>query len=139
MLTRILVAFDDDDTLEVLSWLLRKEGFRVNGARNALEALRQLQRAVPDVLVLYLDLPWISGWEVVEKMASDPVLRRLPTIGLTAGHTTASSALANFTVLPKPVSHPALLSEIGRLLECSEAAARQNVRAGIARLREGTR
>lgn len=116
MLARILIACDDEDTLEVLSWLLRKESYRVTSVRNALDVLRQLQHAVPDLLVMDLDMPWISGWQVIEKMCSDPFLRRLPTIGLSAGAAT-STGLSNLVVLQKPITHAALLEQVRRFVE----------------------
>jgi CheY-like chemotaxis protein len=119
-MARILIACDDDDTLEVLSWLLRKESYRVTSVRNALDVLRQLQHAVPDLLVMDLDMPWISGWQVIEKMCSDPFLRRLPTIALSAG-APARTGLSNLVVLQKPISHPALVAQVQRLVASGAA------------------
>lgn len=134
MLARILIACDDENTLEVLSWLLRKEGYRVTSVRNALDILRQLQHAMPDLLVLDMDMPWIAGWQVIEKMCSDPLLRRLPTVGLSAAPCTRSE-LSNLVVLQKPISHAALLAEIRRLVESGAASQARGAERQVAELR----
>ena len=78
---RILVVEDDRTLLEVLSRYLREAGFLVSGAGDGIEALRQVERERPDLVVLDRMLPGIDGVEVVRR------LRRrapVPVIMLTA-------------------------------------------------------
>ncbi len=65
---RILIAEDEADCAESLAWLLRFYGHKVEIARNGLSALEAAQAHQPDVLLLDLGLPGISGYEVAERL-----------------------------------------------------------------------
>lgn len=84
MSLQILVVDDEEDIVNLLSYNLEKEGFNVSKAFNGREALRLIQDRKPNLVVLDLMLPEISGIEVARSIRSDPGTARLPIIMLTA-------------------------------------------------------
>jgi CheY-like chemotaxis protein len=97
---RLLVVEDDRALREALVELLEGAGFHVRAAidgREALDALGRPER--PEVVILDLDLPVVSGWTVRERMLSDPALARVPVIVLTA---TRGDAPPDVRRVPKP-------------------------------------
>jgi two-component system phosphate regulon response regulator PhoB len=84
MAARVLVVDDEPDILELVRFNLVQAGFAVETASSGEEALAQLRRAHPDLVVLDLMLPDRSGTEVCRDIRSDPSLKTLPVIVLTA-------------------------------------------------------
>jgi two-component system phosphate regulon response regulator PhoB len=80
----ILVVDDEPDLLELVRFNLDRAGFSVETAASGKEALARLRRSVPDLLVLDLMLPDLSGEEVCRRVRGDPALSGLPVIMLTA-------------------------------------------------------
>jgi DNA-binding response OmpR family regulator len=67
----VLIVDDEPAIVEVLSTYLRDEGFRVNVALDGEEALRAVQRERPDIVLLDLSLPSMSGVEVFREIRVD--------------------------------------------------------------------
>lgn len=84
MAERILVVDDEPDLLELVRFNLAQSGFEVETAETAAEAVEAVRHRVPDLLVLDLMLPDLPGTEVCRQLRSDPSLRELPIIMLTA-------------------------------------------------------
>ena len=81
----ILVVDDEADILETLVYNLQQEGYRTRAAQSGSEALKcSRERPVPDLVLLDLMLPDISGTEVCRELRSDDALRRVPVVMLTA-------------------------------------------------------
>lgn len=80
----ILVVDDEPDLLELVRFNLDRAGFRVETAASGEEALARLRRSTPDLLVLDLMLPDLSGEEVCRRLRANPSLAGLPVIMLTA-------------------------------------------------------
>jgi DNA-binding response OmpR family regulator len=66
MSTRILLADDDEDFLEVTAYGLRRAGFAVDGVSSGAEALQAVQNDEPDIALIDVDMPKMSGMEVCE-------------------------------------------------------------------------
>ncbi|MBL4849937.1 MAG: response regulator transcription factor [Planctomycetes bacterium] len=81
---RILVIEDEPDIREVVEFNLRREGFRVSGAETAEEGLEKVQSEFPDAILLDIMLPGMSGLELCALLKSDPDLRAIPVIMVTA-------------------------------------------------------
>ncbi len=81
---RILVVDDEPDLLELVRVNLDRAGYRVETAESGREALDALRRSPPDLVVLDLMLPDRSGTEICREIRSDPELKSLPVIMLTA-------------------------------------------------------
>jgi len=81
---RILVVDDEPDILELTRMSLAQEGYEVETAATGDEALEQLRRRRPDLVVLDLMLPDRPGTEICRTMRSIPELADVPVIMLTA-------------------------------------------------------
>jgi len=84
MSERLLVVDDEPDLLELVRVNLANAGFRVSTAATGREALDLVRRESPDLVVLDLMLPDMSGTEVCRVLRADASTARLPIIMLTA-------------------------------------------------------
>jgi twitching motility two-component system response regulator PilH len=81
-LKTILIAEDNEDSLFLLARLLRRSGYSVVEAQDGLEALAQLKESKPDLLLLDLMMPGLSGFEVLERFQEEPERQTVPVIVL---------------------------------------------------------
>ena len=81
---RILVIDDEPDLLELVRVNLHQAGYRVETAESGRRGLEQLRRSKPDLVILDLMLPDISGTELCRQVRADAELARTPIIMLTA-------------------------------------------------------
>ncbi len=81
---KILVIDDEPDLRELVRINLDQAGYRVETASSGRDALQALRRSPPDLVVLDLMLPDVSGTELCRKIRSDPALAHIPVIMLTA-------------------------------------------------------
>ncbi|MBF0564214.1 MAG: sigma-54-dependent Fis family transcriptional regulator [Nitrospirae bacterium] len=70
MVLKILVAEDEEITLEHLLYILGKEGYDVTGVSNGLDALEKIQSESFDVLIADIKMPKLSGMELLEKVSA---------------------------------------------------------------------
>jgi type II secretory ATPase GspE/PulE/Tfp pilus assembly ATPase PilB-like protein/CheY-like chemotaxis protein len=80
----VLLVDDEDDLRRVMRDLLEREGFTVQEARDGVEALDEVDRHAPDIVVLDLNLPGLDGYGVLSHLRSRPATRDIPVIVLTA-------------------------------------------------------
>jgi len=82
---RVLVVDDDSAVREALAHLLASEGFELDQAENGYEALQLLrEQPHPDVILLDLTMPVMSGWEFRQVQLADPELSKIPVIVMSA-------------------------------------------------------
>jgi CheY-like chemotaxis protein len=114
----VLVVEDHDDLRRMVEDLLISAGFEVHGASNGAEALRYLRDWTPDVIVLDLMLPWVSGLEVLATIRELPALSRLPVLVITATSTTELElqAYQPLAILRKPLDLDTIVPLLDRLL-----------------------
>lgn len=109
-MTRVLLVDDEEAVADVLGRSLRARGHQVRVATSGMDALLALSEEVPDVLVLDISLPDITGWEVLRRLS--PLDRaRVPVIVFSASPL-APSRVQEFKpagVLEKPFPMEALL------------------------------
>jgi two-component system phosphate regulon response regulator PhoB len=84
MADRILVVDDEPDLVELVRFNLKESGYQVESARSGRDALEQLRRKPPDLLVLDLMLPDVPGTEICRQVRADSRLQALPVLMLTA-------------------------------------------------------
>jgi two-component system phosphate regulon response regulator PhoB len=80
----ILIVDDERDLLSLLDFNLRQAGFETLLAASGQEALQQLRRRVPDLVLLDVMLPDVSGTEICRGVKSDPRTKHVPVMMLTA-------------------------------------------------------
>jgi type II secretory ATPase GspE/PulE/Tfp pilus assembly ATPase PilB-like protein/CheY-like chemotaxis protein len=80
----VLLVEDEDQLRRVMKDLLQREGYRVAEARDGIQALDEVDRFAPDVIILDLNLPGIDGYSVLAQLRSRPATRDIPIMVLTA-------------------------------------------------------
>jgi type II secretory ATPase GspE/PulE/Tfp pilus assembly ATPase PilB-like protein/CheY-like chemotaxis protein len=80
----VLLVEDEDQLRRVMKDLLQREGYRVAEARDGIQALDEVDRFAPDVIILDLNLPGIDGYSVLAQLRSRPSTRDIPIMVLTA-------------------------------------------------------
>ena len=116
----VLIVDDYLDALDVWSIYLGTEGFRVLTASTGRQALSIATAELPDLVVLDLNLPNLSGFEVARELQSHAATRAIPLIAATgfshAVQQDRARASGFDAVLVKPCNPDALVVEIHRLL-----------------------
>jgi len=124
--SRILVVEDETDLAELVAFNLRAAGHEVTVAHDGNTALAEIQRGQPDLLVLDVMLPDLSGIEVCRRLRRNPQTVRLPVIMLTA-RTDEVDRVVGFEVgaddyVPKPFSPRELVLRVDAILRRTTAA-----------------
>ncbi len=101
----ILVVDDDQDIRDSLTQVLTDEGFEVTSAKDGAEALAEIARKTPDLMLLDLMMPVVTGWEVLEALRVSGRYPRLPVVVLSA-----FEAHGCTDYIQKPIRLPKLLS-----------------------------
>jgi phosphate regulon transcriptional regulator PhoB len=81
---RVLLIEDDRDIVELVRYNLEREGFQVSAATDGATGLAQVRKTPPDILLLDLMLPKLSGLDICKEIRRDQSLNRLPILMLTA-------------------------------------------------------
>jgi CheY-like chemotaxis protein len=119
---RILVVEDNRDAQEGLYSLLFREGYSVLTADNGQQALDLLDRGIrPRLVILDLVLPKVTGSDLLRHMQSDPELRTLRVIVITAMNPEDVHVVAD-VILYKPIDVPVLLAAVADLMPPSSRA-----------------
>jgi DNA-binding response OmpR family regulator len=116
MSSKILVVDDEPEFVELICWVLKREGFAVESARDGMEGLNKARNLLPDLIVMDLMLPELDGTAVCEILRQLPSTAAIPIVMLTGCATESSrSAAINAGVdeyLVKPCSSPELVNRI---------------------------
>jgi CheY-like chemotaxis protein len=80
----VLLVEDDDALRDEVAELLARDGYHVVAARDGRQALGWLDQLRPDLILLDLMLPLVSGWEVLANVRADPTLASVPVVVMTA-------------------------------------------------------
>jgi type II secretory ATPase GspE/PulE/Tfp pilus assembly ATPase PilB-like protein/ActR/RegA family two-component response regulator len=81
---KVLLVDDEDQLRRVVRDLLERDGYHVTEARDGVEALDQIDRHAPDIIVLDLNLPGLDGYGVLSHLRSRPATAGIPVVVLTA-------------------------------------------------------
>src|SRR5438552_4979405 len=84
MAARVLIIEDNKANLELAEYLLEASGYATLAARDGEEGVRAAQKEKPDLIICDLQMPIMDGYEVVKHLKSDPLLRPIPVIAVTA-------------------------------------------------------
>ncbi len=118
---KILVADDDEVFLRLVDNDLTREGYAVIKAQNGRNAISLAKLQKPDLILLDINMPDISGGEVGEVLKDDPRTRDIPLIFLTALLTKQEEEMRGHMVgghyfIAKPYNLQSLLAEIQKHL-----------------------
>nr|MBA2459216.1 type II/IV secretion system protein [Gemmatimonadales bacterium] len=80
----VLLVEDENQLRRVMKDLLERDGYTVAEARDGIQALDQVDRFAPDVIILDLNLPGLDGYSVLSQLRSRPATRDIPVMVLTA-------------------------------------------------------
>lgn len=83
-MTKILIAEDERDIRELVNFSLQFGGFTVVQAANGAEAVEQAQKELPDLILMDVRMPKMTGYEACRQMKSMPGLRDIPVVFLSA-------------------------------------------------------
>ena len=84
MAKRILVVEDNDLNRRLFCDVLKSQGYVVEPCADGLEALDRAREFVPNLVIMDIQLPNVSGLELIEAAKADPVLRPIPVLAVTA-------------------------------------------------------
>ena len=142
----VLVVDDAADSRQLAAFVLERAGFAVIEAATGREALERAASAVPDAVVLDVNLPDVDGFEVCRRLKSDVGTRAIPVLFLSATYTDVDAQIrgresGGEAYLTKPFEPAELVSAATNLVRLREAEAALRVRdslLGIARVVGGT-
>ena len=120
MTKTILIADDEPNIVLSLEFLLQEAGYRTEGARDGQEALDALARQVPDLILLDVMMPRLSGFDVCQRVRENPAWRAIRVVMLSAKgrevEIRKGLALGADAYVTKPFAIKDLMAEIARQL-----------------------
>ena len=131
----LLVVDDNPTNLRVICAFLAEKGFRLLTAESGESALRRMERAQPDLVLMDVMMPGMDGFETVSAIRQQPRFFDIPIIFMTALDDTESKlkgfASGGVDYISKPLQHEELLARIQTHLELHrlrEALRRENAK-----------
>jgi len=124
--TRTVVCIEDEvEMVQLVRLILKNRGFEVIGAMSGEEGLATIARVNPDLVLLDLMMPDMSGWDVYQRMKADDEMQKIPVIVITARAENIDKMLGLHIArvqdyITKPFSPPQLLNSIKRVLKLDD-------------------
>jgi len=120
MAHRVLIVEDNELNMKLFHDLLEASGMEILQTRNGTDALAVAKRERPDLIVMDIQLPEMSGLEVTERIKSDPDLKPIPVIAVTAfamkGDEERIRAAGCEAYLSKPISIDRFIATVKQFL-----------------------
>ena len=83
-MTKILIAEDEKDIRDLVVFSLTYGGFEAISAANGIEAVAKAEAELPDLILMDVRMPKMSGYEACEKLKLNPTTRDIPIVFLSA-------------------------------------------------------
>ena len=80
----VMIVDDDDDARDILGCVLEHAGYATLRVRNGKEALRMLDKVIPALILCDLRMPVMDGWTLDRRLRSDPQLKKIPVVVISA-------------------------------------------------------
>lgn len=113
----VLIVDDSEDNLLLLELLLQNEGYKVSSANCGIKGLRAVSQQRPDLIILDLMMPDISGLEIIKQLKNKCYSRNIPILLLTANSEFKHSKAQKIDALCyKPFVLDSILEKIHSLL-----------------------
>jgi len=123
----VLIIEDEADAAELFAEMMRVSGFRVQKTSTSTPALAMMTAERPDVVLLDIMMPEISGLDILRQMRRDPALANIPVVVVSAKSMPADIKIGMeagaFTYLTKPVGFLDLKEAVERALSNQSTAA----------------
>jgi two-component system, cell cycle response regulator DivK len=120
-MTKLLLVEDNDLNRDMLSRRLERRGYNVVSALDGRAAVDLAAAEKPDLILMDMDLPIVSGWDATRTIRKDPELASIPVIALTAHALAADREKALQAgcddYQSKPIEFAELLQKIEQLLQ----------------------
>ncbi|MBC7391447.1 MAG: response regulator [Opitutaceae bacterium] len=113
--TRILIIEDDFYFCNILVDYAEKKGYEVFTANNGKTGFELAQNCIPDAILLDIQLPDTTGWEVLRKFKNDLALKKVPVHLMSAFEKEGSNELGQATFIPKPLTLQMLDQTLGNI------------------------
>lgn len=117
---RILVVEDEDNIAMALDYVLTREGYDHDRVANGAEAMPKIRETRPDLVLLDVMLPEVSGYEICQNIRMDPALKDTKVLMMTARGSAMERrkglALGADGFIAKPFELKELREEVRRLL-----------------------
>ncbi len=124
MARTVMVVDDDADILDMTRLVLEGGGYRVLPAGGGQEALRTLEEAAPDLILLDINMPDMDGWQVLRMLKVDERTTSIPvamfSIKMEVRDKLHGLQEGAFDYIAKPFSCEELLSRVRRIFEALE-------------------
>ena len=121
MQTRTLVIEDNENTSELISFILQHAGHSVVVAKNGYEGVDLAQNELPDLIVLDVQLPDIDGFEVLQILRSDKKLKNIPVNVMSSyalsGDKNRMKDLGANCYIEKPINPDTIIRDIKSTLD----------------------
>lgn len=116
----VLIVEDEEDAAELFAEMMRVSGFRVLKTSNSAPAIGMMSSETPDVIILDIMMPEISGLDILRQMRRDPQLAGIPVVVVSARSMPADikdgMEAGASTYLTKPVGFLELREAVERAL-----------------------
>jgi DNA-binding response OmpR family regulator len=117
---KVLIADDEENIVTALEFLLQRRGYETRVAKNGDEALSEIERFAPDLVLLDVMMPRKSGYEVCQRVRGRPEWRHIKIIMLSAKgrevEVSKGVSLGADLYITKPFSNTELVAKIDGLL-----------------------
>lgn len=117
MVKRVMVVEDEPNISEAIRYILTRNGWQVDVNNDGTSAVHALRAAPPDLLILDVMLPEISGFEILEQLRQDARTQSLPVLMLTAKGQQADRAMAQQLGVSRFMTKPFANSELVAAVE----------------------
>jgi len=118
---KILVVEDNELNLKLFCDLLRAHGFEAEPVRDGREAVERTRAFAPDLIIMDIQMPHVSGLELIEQLKADSDLRHIPVMAVTAyaakGDEERIRDAGAEGYVSKPISVMKFVEAVGALLE----------------------
>lgn len=120
MAKRVLVVEDNELNLKLFCDLLRAHDYVAEPVRDGREAVARAQAFKPDLIIMDIQLPHVSGVELIEMLKADEELKAIPIMAVTAyaakGDEERIRALGAAAYVSKPISVVRFVDQVAALL-----------------------
>ncbi len=119
-MARILIAEDSPDIRALVELLLAADGHQISSVTDGRAAVETARRTRPDLVLMDLSLPLLSGWEAARQIRSDPVTAAIPILAVTAhamhGDRERAIAAGCNGFIAKPINEETFAADISGFL-----------------------